>query len=166
MKIAVFSDSHDQLDYLKRALLSATENGCAQLIHCGDLVAPFILSALAEGFAGPVHIVFGNNDGDRSSLTRRTLKVFPQVIIEGEMAELDIDGKKIFVTHYPRYGQLAAATGQYDLVCYGHDHKKNLIAMGKSLLLNPGNLCGIGGQPSWAVYDTVSGSAKIIDLKI
>jgi len=63
MKIAVISDSHDHLLAIRAALRKATEAGAEVLIHCGDLVAPFVISEL-KTFGGPVHVVLGNNDGD------------------------------------------------------------------------------------------------------
>ena len=35
------------------------------MIFCGDFCAPFTLTEIGQGFAGPVHCVLGNNDGDR-----------------------------------------------------------------------------------------------------
>ncbi|MCB0152317.1 MAG: metallophosphoesterase family protein, partial [Caldilineaceae bacterium] len=63
-KIAVFSDSHDQIASLTKALDHANAAGAEVLLHCGDLCAPFMLNLLGEKFAGPIHVVFGNNDGD------------------------------------------------------------------------------------------------------
>ena len=63
MKVAVLSDSHDNIWKLDQAMpyLAAAD----AIIHCGDLVAPFIVRQIAEGVGDtPVHIVWGNNDGD------------------------------------------------------------------------------------------------------
>ena len=68
MNVAVLSDTHDHLDRLAKALAAVRDSGAAALVFCGDLCAPFTLAALAEGYAGPIHAVFGNNDGDRMML--------------------------------------------------------------------------------------------------
>ena len=62
--IAVLSDCHDHLEHLGRALEVVREEGAERLFYLGDFCAPFSLAALAEGFAGPVDAVLGNNDGD------------------------------------------------------------------------------------------------------
>ena len=63
-KIAIFSDSHDNIPALMKALEAARSSGAETLLHCGDLCAPFMLDRIGQGFSGPVHVVFGNNDGD------------------------------------------------------------------------------------------------------
>jgi predicted phosphodiesterase len=68
MRIAILSDIHDNIwklgDVLKRV------RGADALVFCGDFCAPFTLTQMAQGFNGPVHVVWGNNDGDKWLLTR------------------------------------------------------------------------------------------------
>ena len=68
MKIAIISDIHDNVWNLRAAmhwLASLQGDEAAQeLICCGDLCSPFVLSLLANGFSGPIHAVAGNNEGD------------------------------------------------------------------------------------------------------
>ena len=52
MKIAVMSDSHDHLIPLRAALTRAKEAGAEVVIHCGDLIAPFVIAELKQ-FDGP-----------------------------------------------------------------------------------------------------------------
>ena len=66
--IAVLSDSHDNIWNLDKTLQAVRKTGAAHLLHCGDFVAPFIMQQLAEGFDGPIHCVYGNNDGDPHSI--------------------------------------------------------------------------------------------------
>jgi len=70
MKIAIFSDIHDHIWNLEAAL--GAIQACDALLVCGDLCSPFIIDQLANGFpARPIHIVFGNNDGDLFRMSRR-----------------------------------------------------------------------------------------------
>jgi putative phosphoesterase len=68
MIIAVFSDSHDNMWNLNKALEMAAEKQAELLIHCGDYCAPFVLIDLAR-FRGEVHGIFGNVDGDKYLIT-------------------------------------------------------------------------------------------------
>ncbi|MBN1485888.1 MAG: metallophosphoesterase [Chloroflexia bacterium] len=161
MKIAVISDVHDHLQELGRALDQV--QGCKALLCCGDLCAPFSLRAMAEGFPGEIHVVSGNNDGDPLLLSR-VAQQYDQVILHGVYAEIELDGQRIALVHYPRLAEGLAATADYDLVCHGHDHQARQARVGRTLLLNPGEVMGWKGRSSCAIYDTTTRSAEIIDL--
>ena len=152
-KIAVFSDSHDHLPTLARALAAANDAGAEVLIHCGDLSAPFVLRMLAEHFQGPVHVVFGNNDAD-GRLLQTIAAQHSHVTLHGIYAEIEVAGRHIAVIHYPEPARHIAQSGQLDLVCYGHDHTQLLEQIGNAWLLNPGEIMGMRSTPSWALYDT------------
>lgn len=161
MKLAVCSDIHDQLSILNRMLEQI--EGLDALIFCGDFCAPFTLKAMAEGFPGPVHVVWGNNDGDQWLITEIAHKM-DNVNLHGVFAELEFDGFKVAVTHYPRIGRAVAHSELYDLVCYGHNHTADQQRVGETLLLNPGELMGRFGTSTYAVVDTAVKSAEIIEV--
>ena len=153
MKISICSDIHDNIWALARALPRMQEAGL--LICCGDFCAPFTLVQMAEGFSGPIHLVWGNNDGDKWLLTRQAGR-FPHLTIHGELAEFEAGGWRVGVTHYPQIAQGLARSGRYDLVCYGHDHVAHDEKLGSCLLLNPGELMGRLGPSRFALLDTES----------
>ena len=69
MKIGIISDSHDNIWKLEKAL--ETLQSTDVVLHCGDLIAPFIIKRLKAGLGDrPVHVVWGNNDGDKRLLTQ------------------------------------------------------------------------------------------------
>jgi putative phosphoesterase len=140
MKIAVLSDVHDHVWNLRAAL---AELGEAQaLLVCGDLCSPFVVPLLAEGFAGrPVHVVFGNNDGDLYRIAVNA-RAFDDVELHGELATLELGGLRVAVNHYPAIAEGLAQSGGFDLVCYGHDHRFAVSRRGAALLANPGTLLG------------------------
>ena len=82
MHVAVFSDSHDQITHLEAALAAANRAGAEMLLHCGDLCSPFMIDRLGRGFQGPIHIVFGNNDGDGRMLQTIASK-HPHITLQG-----------------------------------------------------------------------------------
>ena len=51
-KIAILSDTHDNIANLEKAMAQIRTSGAEVLLHCGDLCAPFMVSRLAQGFAG------------------------------------------------------------------------------------------------------------------
>lgn len=151
MKLIVCSDIHDNIWALAEALKRMPND--AALLFCGDFCAPFTLVQLAEGFAGPIHVVWGNNDGDKWLLTQQATR-FPHVVLHGELAEIELEGKRITANHYPDIARSIAASGRSDIVCYGHDHIAfDEVLDNGTLLLNPGELMGRFGKSSFVVVD-------------
>jgi putative phosphoesterase len=154
MKIAVMSDSHDHIWRLDLALTLMLD--ADRIIHCGDLCSPFVVKRIGEAARGrPVHIVWGNNDGDPRTICE-IASGYRNVLLHGQFAELDIDGLSVAVNHYPEIARPLAASGKFDLVCYGHDHKAHESKVGRCELLNPGELMGMHGKSTFAWFDTVS----------
>ena len=155
MKIAVVSDSHDQIPNLRQAVTLANERGCVLLIHCGDLISPFMLEELAA-FAGAVHLIYGNNAGDQHLISSACSGRFPSLTHHGVLGALEAGGRKIAFTHYPQMARGLAAQGDFDVVCCGHNHRYRVEKIGGSLLVNPGELLGKDAQPSFVVLDTAT----------
>ncbi|HDN80383.1 MAG: YfcE family phosphodiesterase [Chloroflexi bacterium] len=162
MLIAVVSDIHDHLHNLN-AFKPVFEKADAA-IFCGDFCAPFSLAALARMVSGPIHVVFGNNDGDQWLLSK-VAAGFEHVHLEGPFARLELADRRIFVVHYPEIAEDVAASARYDLVCYGHNHKAALSKLNGTLLLNPGEVMGRFGTSSVALYDTETHEATLYALK-
>jgi len=72
------------------------------------------------------------------------------------LAEIELDGLKIAMNHYPKIARGLAASGRYDLVCYGHDHTAYEEWLGETLLLNPGEIMGLNGRSTLAILDTAT----------
>jgi len=156
MRVAILSDIHDNIWKLDAALKQLQDADV--LICCGDLCAPFIVAQLAEGFSGPIHIVFGNNDGDPFRISQVAGR-YDHVTLHGEFAELTLDGKRFAVVHFPEMGRPIAASGLYDVVCYGHNHEYEVAREGKTLKINPGEIMGRFGHSTFVIYDTQTGEA-------
>ncbi|TSC86823.1 MAG: phosphodiesterase [Microgenomates group bacterium Gr01-1014_16] len=166
MKIAVLSDTHDHIWNLNKALQLIKEQKCECLIHCGDFCAPFTAAILST--AGlTVYACFGNNDEDQYAIAKR-LKAAEFFSIGQEFGEIELDSKKIAFCHYPKLGELLAKTGGYSAVFHGHTHEAYQKQVSKTLLANPGSVCGIiGGKPSQAsfgLYNTELNSFELINL--
>ncbi len=160
MKIAILSYINDNIWRLETLLAELEADA---LIFCGDFCAPFTLAQIDQGFDGPVHAVFGNNDGDQFLLARVASKS-PQVTLHGEFCELELNGRRVAVTHYPRIGKALARGGRYDLVCHGHSHKRIIKQVGETLRVNPGEVMGRFGLSTYALYDTGTGLASFVEV--
>jgi putative phosphoesterase len=156
MKIAVLSDSHDNIWKLAAAMphMAAAD----AVIHCGDLCSPFMITRIGEGAAGkPVH------DGDRDLIGRNAAR-FLGITLHGQAARFEFGGLRIAVNHYPELARGLAASGEFDLVFYGHDHTAHQEWIGRCLLINPGELMGMKGNSRMAVVETGSRAVEDIDL--
>lgn len=161
MRLAICSDIHDNIWKLEKALQTLTEADL--LLFCGDFCAPFTLAQLAEGFDGPIHAVFGNNDGDQRLLLDVAQKA-GNVTLYGQFAELNLDGFTVGINHYPEIARRIAGSGYYRLVCYGHDHRAYQKRIDGTWLVNPGELMGRFGRSTYCVFDTTSEKLQFIEV--
>ena len=161
MQLVICSDIHDNIWALESALPGMA--GADALLFLGDFCAPFTLVQLAEGFARPIHIVWVNNDGDKWLLTTQANR-FDHVVLHGELAELDLAGKRVAMNHYPDIARGLARAGDYDLVCYGHDHQAHHEVLGPTVLFNPGELMGRLGSRNYALCDLMTGKFDRVDV--
>ena len=160
MKVCIVSDSHDNRALLATAVHDARQKGAQVVFHCGDVIAPPTLRGLPP-IGLPVHVIHGNNIGDLVAM-HQVMKKFPDIIhYHGMDATLEIAGKRIFLVHYPHYAWAMAQTGDYDLVCCGHDHRLVIeqvdnIKGQQTTLINPGTVGGVGKPPTYVLGDLVS----------
>lgn len=139
--ICVVSDSHDQIVNLRAAVDIANRAGAQLLLHCGDLISPFMLEQLAR-FEGAVHLIYGNNIGDKALIESRCKTRFKNITHHGDRALFSALNLSIGMVHFPKEAKELASQGNYDLVCFGHSHRFEMIRMEETLLLNPGHLLG------------------------
>ncbi len=168
MIVCILSDSHDNLKLLEAAVAEASLRGAEAVIHCGDVVAPSTLKVTRQ-FELPVHVIHGNNTGDQFTLHRMAEKSNGQLNYYGQDAGIEIGGRKIFIVHYPHYAEAMAITGEWDMVCCGHDHKTRIewlenIKGGKTVLVNPGTVAGIGAPATFIMADLDKMEFEIIEL--
>lgn len=153
MTIGIISDSHDNIPNIDEYLRLVPELGITTTLHCGDVCAPSVLKYLAEHLNHPIHLVFGNVDGDQPKMTELAL---PNVTLHGDEAEIELDGLRIGMVHYPERARELATTGRFNFVFYGHNHKPWEELIGTTRLANPGTLAGLFARPTFAVLDTTS----------
>lgn len=140
-KLAIISDTHDQVANLQAAVGICNANGVSALAHCGDLISPFMLKQLKK-FQGEVHLVYGNNVGDQHLISSRCTTEYPNITHHGILGNFELAGYKICLLHYPNQARGIASQSIYDIVCCGHSHCHNVELIEKTLLINPGHLLG------------------------
>jgi putative phosphoesterase len=170
MKTLICSDIHDHIINLKEALKAADTAGCNAMLCCGDLCSPFVLDVIHKGFNGPVHIIFGNNDGDQFHMERKatvlnaTREPGKKIHLHGEFVlkskgEL-LDGFPQNVSfaayHYPLLAAAIAQGSNLDAVFCGHSHRVSIEKTGATLLLNPGSVMGYdASSPELPIRPTI-----------
>lgn len=165
MTIALLSDVHDNIWNLASAIDSEELRSADRMFFLGDFCAPFTLAQIAEGFAGPIDVVFGNNDGDQFLLAK-VASGHPHVTIHGQFGIVTVGRRRVALTHYPEIAAEVAAGGAFDAVFYGHDHRRFRGLNGDTLLANPGEVMGRFGEPGFALYDPDESTLRHIDLAV
>ena len=121
MKVGVISDTHGLL----RPEAIAALQGCAQIIHAGDVGSQDIVEQLTA--IAPLHIVRGNNDMDAD---------WAKPI--ADHLRFDIEGWQVLLVH-----DIADVPALVDdsvkLVVTGHSHKPLIDWRDDTLYLNPGS---------------------------
>jgi len=159
MLIGIMSDTHDNLPAIRKAVDFLNERGVELVIHAGDYVAPFVARELKR-LKAPLKGVFGNNDGERKGL-------YEALGIYDEILEIEADGMKIAVTHGTdeRIVKALARSRLYDVVIVGHTHRYEIREEGRTILVNPGEVCGyLSGVRSVALLDTRKREVQIVNI--
>ncbi len=159
--IGVMSDSHDNVTMIRRAVATFKDAGCDLVLHAGDIIAPFAAKELGA-LGCPINAVFGNCDGEKLGL-EKALEGF------GEIKEAPLafahSGRKFFLVHYHFSVGKYAASGNHDVIIFGHTHKPELKKEGKTLVLNPGEAGGwLTGKCTVALLDPEKLEAEIVAL--
>ncbi|WP_297475248.1 metallophosphoesterase [Thermococcus sp.] len=159
MLIGIMSDTHDNLPAIRKAVELFNRENVELVIHAGDYVAPFVAGELKK-LKAPLRGVFGNNDGERKGL-------YEALGIYDELIELEADGMKIAVTHGTNevLVRALARSRLYDVVVVGHTHRYEIREVGRTILVNPGEVCGyVTGIKSVALLDTRKREVRIVNL--
>ena len=161
MKIGVLSDTHDNVEEIRKAVNIFKSLNLELIIHLGDYVAPFTAAPFTEAKI-PFLGIFGNNDGEKFGL----IKAFSSIgKLYSPPYETSIGKKSFLLLHDPITLDSYIKSQNYDYILYGHLHKKENKKVGKTRIINPGEVCGIlTGIPSVAFIDTERDSVEIIDL--
>lgn len=162
LKIGVISDTHDDIQFTKKAVGIFNTLEVDYVFHAGDYIYPGMIALFGElnkniKFYG----VRGNNDGELTGLINQFNKL-ENAIFLNEFGRISIDSREVGIYHGTNI-QLCESLIEsqlFDILILGHTHKKRIEKIGKTLVLNPGPL-NIGffssspdDRPSLIVYDS------------
>jgi putative phosphoesterase len=167
MLIGLIADTHDNLPMVDRAVRKLNEENVELVLHAGDYVAGFVIPRFKELKARLIG-VFGNNDGDHE-LLRKRFSENKRLELRGSFAEITADGLKIALLHGGDVELLEALIDResFDVVVHGHTHVAEITRKGKTLVVNPGEVCGyLTGKSTLALLDTVKREARIVELQM
>lgn len=163
MKLGIMSDTHGNVDYMRRAALRMSEEfHVDRIIHLGDDLA----DARQMGEVGaPLTAVPGVFESDYQDAQ------IPHRFIE------EIEGVRFLISHTPTVDshdlpgdldpQRVMEDGQADILLHGHTHIYKIEELKRGLAINPGHLKLIdkkGCPPSFATIDI--GEKKEIRVQI
>ncbi|WP_369942308.1 metallophosphoesterase family protein [Xanthomonas medicagonis] len=119
LRIGLISDTHGLL----RPQALAAMQGCAAIVHAGDIGKPEILDALRA--IAPLHAIRGNID------TAPWAQALPETL------DVEIAGVRLHVRHDLK--TLAQVAADVDVVVGGHSHMPSLQPRDGVLYINPGS---------------------------
>ena len=165
MKVAVFSDIHENSHNLVLALEEFQKLKVEKILLLWDFVSPLVAQILTSSPI-PVFAIWGNNDGDKVSIVRKSLTSWSNLEIWIDVFDtIVLDWRNIFLTHYPLLAKPMAKSWDFDAVFYGHDHKHNMDKINDCIIVNPGEL---GAHKFWrasfVIYETKTNIAELIFL--
>jgi len=155
MKIAIISDTHDNLENLKKFFSFAKKAKIKVLIHCGDVSNGETLREIEKHFR-KIYLCLGNTDiKDALFKEAKKTKIFEK---EGR---IKIKNLKIGFCHAFDYKNKNLT--YLDFYFFGHTHWPFLKKEENCFLANPGNLAGLYYKATFAILDT---KTKKLELKI
>lgn len=175
MKVLILSDIHDNIVRLRHVLGFASVLGAKAIIVCGDwgraltTINEFhTVKQNAADNSMKIYGVLGNADIKpevKSKIQMSNIK------LEDNFLEINFGGRKIGLSHFPTSSitlggkalKKAAESQKYDILLFGHTHKKSETMFGHTKLINPGAI-GRTLSPSFAVYDTEKNSVEFVDI--
>jgi uncharacterized protein len=105
-------------------------------------------------------------DDDKVSITKTALDKKSNLTIGFATNNfLEVDGRKIFLTHYPVLAKPMAKSGDCDAFFYSHNHYSKIDKINKCIVVNQGEISAHKtSTASFALYDTKKNEAKIIEI--
>ncbi|MFX1449581.1 MAG: metallophosphoesterase [Promethearchaeota archaeon] len=167
VKIGIISDTHDNIDTAKKAVQYFNSNNIDYCLHAGDIIAPFMAKLVFNDLKCKENMILvqGNNDGEitgnRLNFTNIGCK------FAGNYYVGTIDNKKILMQHdiHPTILDSLGSSDKFDIIIYGHTHSAEIKKVGNTMIINPGECCGIlSGKNTIAIIDTQKMAAEIITL--
>lgn len=164
--IGILSDSHDNLNAIRKAVEFFNKKEVKAVLHAGDIVSPFTVKAFKE-LKSKLYFVFGNNDGDKITLTKRFEEIGATSC--GDFGDLTIDGLHIALLHGTNEAlvKALARSGEFDVVIRGHTHDPAVRVIEGTPVINPGECSGVlSGKATVAILEVANLNVEITELQL
>lgn len=163
MRIGVISDTHDNLEAVRRAIRIFADRRVNLILHAGDWCAPFTMRTLVVDGCRVVG-VYGNVDGERLML-RKVAEDMGYTI--EDFQSLELDGVRIALLHgtVEAVVEGLARSNLYNLIVRGHTHRFDVKKIDGTVIVNPGEACGyLSGRRTAAIIDLPDIWVELIEL--
>ena len=160
MLVGLISNTSGRADSMAAAAAVLRDRGADFLVHCGDVGGHHVLDELARMESG---FVWGDRDTDRMGLFRYARNA--GVLCYGVLGEIDLGDKRAVVLHGDdrKIVRRLLDEQQYDYLFCGHDPAGEDRKVGRTRVINPGELQG-GPSQNCAVLSTTSDEVKFFTL--
>jgi len=161
MIIGLISDTHDNVESVKKSVEIFKRNEVDFAIHLGDVVAPLTMQFF---FGLKMKVVKGNCDGDVAHMKKKVSE------INGEFFKsqltMNVDRKKIAAVHGDNEMILdkLIASQEYDYIFHGHTHQKKDEKAGKTRVINPGAHYPTVEEKTIAILDTEKDHVRFVEV--
>lgn len=177
MRILVIADLHDNIVRLKHVLGFAPQIGVDAIFVCGDwgraLETIDVFHTVKTGSDNKtvkVYGVLGNADINPETKIKMQKLKFK---IADDFLDIKLGNRRIGLSHYPTSSltpggkalKKAAESQKYDILFYGHTHRKTETKLGRTLIVNPGAVHRTL-SPSIVIYDTVQNKAEFVHIAV
>jgi uncharacterized protein len=161
MKIAILSDTHNQVERVRRSLDVLRDRSIHTVLHCGDIEDPPVVE-LFRGF--DAHFVFGNCDWDKDSLLDKMESI--GATLHENFGHLEIEDKKLAFVHGDNQRLLAdlERAGCHDYLFHGHTHVRADRQVGPTRVINPGALHRARVK-TFLLLDPATGAVESIEME-
>jgi len=164
--IGILSDSHDNLNAIRKAVDFFNEKEVKAVLHAGDIISPFTVRAFKD-LKSKLYFVFGNNDGDKITLKSWFEDIGATAC--GDFGDLTIDGLHIALLHGTNEAlvKALARSGDFDVVIRGHTHDLGVKIVEGTPIINPGECSGVlSGKATVAILEVANLNVEITELKL
>lgn len=161
MFLGILSDTHGRVTPAEAGVSLLRSMGAQFYIHCGDIGSESVLDTLA---GLPALAVWGNNDDPDGPLARYAKSI--DVDVRNRFAEIELAGKRIFVTHGDDWRLIDRVIEQqkHDYLLLGHTHHPEDRREGRVRVINPGALHR-AARKTVAVVELVGGGVEFLEVR-
>ena len=162
MKIGIISDTHDYVEYIKKAIEYFNSEKVDKVFHAGD-ISSVSTARLFDKLDASMIFSYGNCDVFRSQIA---LALSDKAEICAEVCDINLGGKRILMAHKIET-IVANISEKVDMIIHGHTHRVESRILAGAVVINPGECSPRKfGKSTVMVYDLDTGDNILKELKL